>query len=182
MPFRAAAPAPMPLYSSPTLLPALDPAWHHTRIFSIYIAGSPTPSGGVHWRLFLQVSANPDKSVRVDCKPGGSDFHTGNVVLDPVNYAYSSKTVAIAKCNLAYPMTPETFRNMLGYYGLLIYRYAPGPKGCRFWCQTVLEYLTMLGFLAPGVKANFEQYIGNCHMRQPQRYPLPVIRGTFGKL
>ncbi|KLO09592.1 hypothetical protein SCHPADRAFT_559590 [Schizopora paradoxa] len=161
----------VPLYHTPTL--------RQPRFFSFYMSGCPTGQGGVHWRLFLQYSMNPAKSLRVDCKPTGSDFRTGLVTYDFVEYAYSAKSVAGMCFQLSHPMALASFGHMLVYYNLHKYQYAPGVFGCRYWCQMVLEYMIALGFIAADSKERFEGYIASMNRQQPQIFPLPIIKGSF---
>ncbi|KLO09591.1 hypothetical protein SCHPADRAFT_559576 [Schizopora paradoxa] len=153
--------------------------WQHTYISRFYMSACPTGFGGVHWRLYLQYSDHPAKSIRVDCKPSGDDLRTGKVVFDLVDYAFSSKTAAGMMFKLLRPISVLSFWRMLCHYNIQTYRYAPGVYGCRYWCQIVLKCLEVLGFLAPGEMALFLGYIADRNRKEPNVYPLPIIRGEF---
>lgn len=169
--------------------PGLANAYNSTIISKIYFVGCKVPGAGVHWRIFLQIGTNPAQSVRVDFKPtrpiglGPNSCWAGRVEMDIVDYSYSRNYSAGVEDVFIKPMTPDGFSRMLLHYNLADYLYAPGPRGCRYWCGVVIQYLEQLGFVRPGVFAKFERdYIPALNAQGQHWYPVPLIMGRFGSL
>ena len=139
----------------------------------------------VHWRIFLVVRKSPPLAIRADMQPGGSNGRYGQLQLDEVPYLYSQNIAAgteiDAKPNSTYGnrWSATTFRTMLYDQSLDSYYYAPGPKGCRFWCTMVLRSMEMVGFLPSGSSMSFERYVAAINYQYPRKFPLPLIKGTF---
>ncbi len=156
-----------------------DPShWHHMHIYLIHLVGCQVPKAGVHWRLFLQIGQN--QSVRVDIHPTGDDYRTGQVEMKDVSYAYSSNLVAGTESDVDQPLTPVGFKEMLRHYHLDRYRYAPGPRGCCYWCITVMKYLMYLGFVSSAAISYIEdEYFPQIHLQKPHIYPCWPVEGEF---
>jgi len=177
--------APPPLATSGSPPPPID--WHFVRISVVHLVGCQVPGlgGGVHWRLYLQLSDNPVRSVRVNLKPTGHDLCTGKVEMDEVQYAYSRNYVAGTSQDAPVErrLTPVGFKRMLKHYNLDKYRYVPGTHavyGCLFWCLTVMKYMVDLGFLLPGATRFFEEeYFPGLHAQNPNMYPPEPVQGEF---
>ncbi|KLO18090.1 hypothetical protein SCHPADRAFT_136563 [Schizopora paradoxa] len=136
----------------------------------------------VHWRIYLVVRKSPPLAVRVDMHPGGRDGQFGELKLKKVKYLYSKNYAAGFEVQAVQNWTPVTFLSMLQVNALDYYYYAPGPHGCRYWCTMVLRCMEVVGFIQPGSALRFEQYIAQLNYEDPEKYPLPLIKGTFLRL
>jgi len=151
-------------------------------IMKITIVAVPTdpsnPNAVYHWRIYCGLDDN--YSVCLDMTPYDPFTRNGVLIVSPKNYAYTNQAVAIFEINTV--KTRVTCNNLVQSIvnnKLDQYMFTKESTGCRYWVQTIVEYLSTIDIIDIVHYNDLLTYIQQEHEQHPNNIPMPIQMGKF---
>lgn len=132
----------------------------------------------LHWRIFLQMSeTSVILNMTTDERPG--DPLIGTLHIQSKDYQITENRQGIFIPQMKIPITVGQFIEVLLKKGRARYMYNENGRGCRWWCETVLEDMVAVGLFDSSSIRNFRKYIQRGYESNPLLFPMPTTEGCF---
>jgi len=136
-----------------------------------------------HWQFYLHLREFPTESVVLDTTPGGLDGNTGILMVSAQNTlraTYEDRNLLIREVAIlsSSQVTVQGLVDLLTSRGLTRYKFNAEGKGCRWWCEVIMQMLEDEGYVENGIVTDLDRWWVNTAAGD-QRVPSTKIKGSF---